>query len=163
MSRKSTDYIIIHCAYTPPSMDIGAKEIDRWHRARGWLSIGYHYVIRRDGTVETGRSEHDAGAHAKGYNQKSIGICLIGGKAEDKDIDETNFTDAQWAELEGTVACLLEKYPNAKVIGHSEVSSKTCPTFDVQAWFKEHFGHLIETHEAVCPECGQSIAEERHQ
>ena len=55
MARKSTNYIVIHCSQTKPSMDIGAKEIDRWHRERGWLKIGYHKVIRRNGNIENGR------------------------------------------------------------------------------------------------------------
>ena len=84
---RQIDHIIVHCSYTPPSMDIGAETIREWHtlpkpKGRGWSDIGYHWVIRRNGTVEAGRSEERAGAHAKGYNQDSIGICLIGGKSE---------------------------------------------------------------------------------
>ena len=53
--RKETEYIVIHCSATKASMNTDAKEIDRWHRQRGWRKIGYHWVIRRDGVVEEGR------------------------------------------------------------------------------------------------------------
>lgn len=135
MPRKSTDFIIIHCAATKPSMDVGAKEIDRWHRERGWLGIGYHFVIRRDGKVETGRQIDAPGAHAEGYNAKSVGVCLVGGINE-KGRPECNFTEAQWASLSSLVRSLKETYPSAKVIGHSDVNpGKACPCFDVPAWY----------------------------
>ena len=70
---------MVHCAYTTATMDIGAKDIDRWHREKGWLGCGYHKVIRRDGTVEDGRPMNKAGAHVRGINRQSIGICLAGG------------------------------------------------------------------------------------
>ena len=70
--RKDTDYIVIHCSATKPSMDhVDAKEIDRWHRQRGWRKIGYHWVIRRDGIVEEGRELGEVGAHARGFNWKT--------------------------------------------------------------------------------------------
>ena len=78
MSRESTEYIMIHCAATRADMDIGAADIDRWHRQRGWRKIGYHYVIRRNGEVETGRDMDAVGAHCKGMNDKSVSICLVG-------------------------------------------------------------------------------------
>lgn len=164
--RKDTKYIIIHCSATPPSMDIGAKDIDRWHRAKGWLGIGYHYVIKRDGTVEMGRKLEDAGAHAEGHNHHSVGVCMIGGirgacphcggtytvednhqpwttkmfcggcSAHEAQTPEKNFTPEQWAKLREVVRDLSAKYPEATVIGHNEVSAKACPSFDVQAWLK---------------------------
>ena len=60
--RKTTDYIIIHCSATRPSQDIGFEEINRWHRAKGWLSCGYHRIIRQNGTVEQGRQDDEVGA-----------------------------------------------------------------------------------------------------
>ena len=125
--------IIIHGAYTPADMDIGADEIRRWHvEDNDWSDIGYHYVIRRDGTVETGRSEDRAGAHVRGHNRDSIGICLVGGKPG------FNFTRAQMDALGGMVDALQDEYAGASVHGHHEFDSgKTCPCFDVQAWFSE--------------------------
>jgi N-acetylmuramoyl-L-alanine amidase len=138
MARKATDYIVIHCSATRPSQDIDAKEIDRWHRSRGWLKIGYHYVIKRDGTVEDGRDMMDVGAHAKGYNHKSIGVAMIGGVTEeDHTKAEDNFTPKQWEALDNLLRKLTDKFPKATIIGHNEISSKECPSFDVQEWLKQ--------------------------
>ena len=81
--REETKYIVIHCSQTRPSQDIGAKEIDRWHRERGWLKIGYGKVIKRDGTIEQGRGDDEVQAHVKGYNHCSYGVCLVGGAKEE--------------------------------------------------------------------------------
>ena len=130
---RDIDTIIIHCSATPPKMDIGASTIDQWHRGRGWDAIGYHYVIRRDGKLEHGRPIQKQGAHAKGHNANSIGICMVGGvKAGDTDTAEDNFTAAQWVALEWLVSVLEGFEP--KIIGHNEVSEKACPSFNVQEW-----------------------------
>ena len=132
--RSSTDYIVIHCAATKPSMDIGADTIRDWHvNGNGWRDIGYHLVIKRNGDVEKGRDINDSGAHAAGYNSKSIGLCLVGGMAEDNSAED-NFTAQQWTSLLATVKELEVDYPSAKVIGHNEISEKECPSFDVQKW-----------------------------
>jgi len=130
---RQINFVIIHCADTPADMDIGAEEIRRWHtdpkpKGNGWSDIGYHHVIRRDGTVEPGRDERRIGAHAYGRNEDSIGVCMVGGKPD------CNFTAAQWATLATLVPELLDRYPFAQVIGHRDVSGKTCPNFDVLAW-----------------------------
>lgn len=130
---RELNRIIIHCAYTTPRMDVGAAEIRLWHLERGWSDIGYHYVIRRDGTVEAGRPVSEVGAHAKGYNVDSIGICLVGGKGIDGK-DDANFTSAQWAALRPLVDELVALYGIRSVIGHRDVSDKACPCFDVAAW-----------------------------
>ena len=138
-TRKETTEIIIHCAATKPSMNVDATVIDRWHRERGWLKIGYHYVISRDGSIEIGRNEDTVGAHAKGYNSTSIGICLVGGMSEDGE-PVSNFTEEQLLMLTRLVDGLKTKYPDSKVIGHNNVSSKTCPNFDVGEWYGERYG-----------------------
>ena len=98
--REETKYIVIHCSQTRPSQDIGAKEIDRWHRERGWLKIGYGKVIKRDGTIEQGRGDDEVQAHVKGYNHCSYGVCLVGGaKEENWKEEEDNFTGEQWESL----------------------------------------------------------------
>lgn len=126
---RQINFIIIHCADTPADMDIGAEEIRRWHvEERGFSDIGYHHVIRRDGTVEPGRDERRIGAHAYGRNEDSIGVCMVGGKPD------CNFTAAQWSALENLVRELLNRYSSAQVIGHRDVSDKTCPNFDAKAW-----------------------------
>ena len=90
--RSKTEYIVIHCADTYETMDIGAEDIRKWHvEERGWSDIGYHKVIRRDGTVETGRDIDVSGAHAAGFNSVSIGVCLVGGRGEDDEADSIAF------------------------------------------------------------------------
>jgi N-acetyl-anhydromuramyl-L-alanine amidase AmpD len=124
---REIKYIVVHCADTYRNMDIGAKEIDGWHKERGWSGIGYHYVIRRDGTVEIGRPLDTPGAHAKGYNSNSIGICLVGGKPR------FNFTWEQLIALRQLYADLKFKFEKAKWLGHYEITTgKTCPTFNVR-------------------------------
>ena len=138
-TRKETTEIIIHCAATKPSMKVDATVIDRWHRERGWLKIGYHYVINRDGSIEIGRNEDTVGAHARGHNATSVGICMVGGLSEEGK-PEDNFTDNQWQMLTRLVDGLTSKYPEAEVIGHNNVSSKDCPCFDVGEWYGERYG-----------------------
>ena len=137
MPRKTTDFIVVHCSATRPSMDIGKKEIDRWHRERGFFKIGYHFVIRRDGTVETGRDLMEAGAHVQGINDRSIGICMVGGVTEnDVNTPECNFTMEQFVTLTVLLKQMKAQFPKAKIKGHNEFAKKACPSFDVQAWLK---------------------------
>lgn len=127
--------IIIHCSYTYPSMDIGVEEIRRWHiNENKWSDIGYHYVIRRNGVVEKGRDVEIPGAHVRGHNEDSIGVCLVGGKSRSPRPD-CNYTPAQWSSLYKLVHELQGEFPGATVHGHYEFTgAKTCPTFDVSAW-----------------------------
>lgn len=136
--RKKTDYIVIHCSDTPPSMDIGAKEIDRWHRSKGWFRIGYHFVIRRDGSVELGRELNEVGAHTLHYNDRSVGVCLVGGMQEATKKPENNFTQAQWETLDKLIGELEQQFPQAKVLGHRDLNrGRDCPCFNVQGWITQ--------------------------
>lgn len=136
--RKGTDYIAIHCSASKASMDIGAKEINQWHRQRGFVGIGYHFVIRRNGSVETGRPVDTVGAHVEGYNSRSVGICLVGG-LDEHGKSENNFTPAQFDALRELVRSLRSKYPQAVVQGHRDFPhvAKDCPCFDVKKWYAE--------------------------
>ena len=125
---------IVHCSYTPPSMDIGVSEIRAWHMARGWLDVGYHYVIRRNGVKEQGRRIAMVGAHAKGHNDDSIGICLVGGSSEANEPD-CNFTLKQYRQLNRLRKGLEATYGPLEWIGHRDVDNRACPTFDVGAFF----------------------------
>ena len=137
-ARSSTDYIVIHCAATKASMDIGLTEIRKWHvQDNGWRDVGYHYIIRRNGEVELGRSIRDTGAHAAGYNHKSVSVCMVGGMAEDN-FAEANFTAQQWTALLDLVKQLKAEYSDADVIAHNEISQKECPSFDVQKWKEDN-------------------------
>ncbi len=131
--------IIIHAAATPPDMDIGLEEINEWHLARGWSGIGYHFVIRRNGSIENGRPMIKQGAHVKGHNRDSIGICLVGGK-DGKRNDRINkhYTDGQIEALKGLIQRLHRAYgSHLTVHGHNEFANKGCPCFQVSKWYKK--------------------------
>lgn len=132
-------YIIVHCSYTPENMDIGVETIDRWHREKGWMGCGYHAVIKRDGTVELGRPLDKNGAHVKGMNSSSKGICLIGGMNRSKDGPALNFTDEQYESLRDLIDQWKDwHFPAAKVKGHTDFDKgKTCPNFDAELWYNE--------------------------
>lgn len=131
------EYLVVHCSATREGVDIGAAEIRGWHKAKGWADIGYHFVIRLDGTVETGRPLDQQGAHVESYNNRSIGICMVGGvDANDIKKAEDNFTVAQKEALRGLMMKLQKVFPKAKMLGHRDFPGvqKACPCFDVQEW-----------------------------
>lgn len=129
--RRITE-IIIHCSATPEGKDFTVEDIRRWHLARKFADIGYHYVIYRDGSVHNGRAENIAGAHCLGHNAHSIGICYIGGVVKDGKTPKDTRTPQQKQALRQLVQQLQFVYPHATVHGHNEYSSKACPSFNVQ-------------------------------
>lgn len=135
LNPEDVKFIAVHCSATPADRDIGAKEIDRMHRDRGFLSIGYHFIVRRDGSVEGGRPLNARGAHVEDYNHCSIGVCLIGG-VDSKLKPEANFTQAQLWTLKTLVESLQGTFPGAVVQGHRDFPrvAKACPSFDVRHW-----------------------------
>lgn len=122
--------IILHCSATNDDLDINANMIDNWHRKRGWRSIGYHYVIKLDGTLEFGRRVGDIGAHVASENSGSIGICYIGGLRNDKPCD--TMTSEQEMTLIRLVHALRFTLGNLSLHGHNEFANKACPSFDVR-------------------------------
>lgn len=144
MNPENVEYLVVHtAAFGKRNCD--RDVIDSWHRQRGWSGIGYHYVIindlhdrLEDGEVQQGRPTSKPGAHVKGVNSRSLGICCVGHG------DQQPHTKAQRASLLKLLADLLDDYPNTsvdKVIGHREVNdlvaaglvgreyktAKTCP------------------------------------
>jgi N-acetyl-anhydromuramyl-L-alanine amidase AmpD len=124
--------IIIHCAATKPSMDIGADWIRRIHiQENKWRDIGYHYVIRRNGAVEEGRPIEQVGAHCNGHNNGTIGICLVGGITE-TGRPENNFTPAQFESVQLLINTLKSEFPSiTKLSGHNDYANRACPCFNV--------------------------------
>lgn len=138
---RPIDLLVIHCAATRPSMDVGVSDIRKWHINNGWYDIGYHFVIRRNGVLESGRPLDQIGAHVKGHNERSIGICLVGGVSqEDYRVPEDNFTKEQYATLRKFIKELRGFYPDVKIMGHNQLDrGKVCPSFYVPDWLeKEH-------------------------
>lgn len=162
---RPINLIIIHCSASPngqslfagragePGFKTPAEVIDGWHAARGFhradgwrqkqnpmlAALGYHFLIYLDGAIATGRHLEEVGAHAAGFNQKSIGICLIG---------TDRYTARQWTSLKFLVEAMQKKFEGARVVGHRDLAPdqnkngivepfewlKTCPGFDVAAW-----------------------------
>lgn len=126
--------IILHCSATKPEQEVDAAVIDGWHKARGWKGIGYHYVLMPDGEIQKGRDVDEVGAHVKGENFSSIGVCYIGGLNQFGDPEDT-MTMAQEMAWLGLVRSLRTVLGWMPVHGHNEYSSKACPSFDVQQKF----------------------------
>ena len=113
-------------------MDIGVEEIRNWHLQRGWSDIGYHYVVRKDGTIEQGRPIDKIGSHVKGQNTGSIGVCWVGGYGG---VDDRN--EAQKDSLQKLIISLQVAFGKMSLHGHNEYSSKTCPNFNVIEEYKD--------------------------
>ncbi len=164
---KKINLIVIHSAATPNGKWFNTHTIDGWHKERGFSrapgfmarmnpyleAIGYHFIIYTNGAVATGRHLEETGAHVKGHNLYSIGVCLVG---------TDQFSPEQWESLRANISGLRKQFPNARVVGHRDLSPdlngdgiieesewmKTCPGFDVATWLKGNMaplkGHILE-------------------
>ena len=123
--RYTTDLIVIHHTGNPYDDDLSAEEIHESHQALGWAGIGYHYVIRKDGTIEAGRPEWAIGSHAYGENSHSVGIHLCG------NFEEAEPTEAQIESCAYLVGYLCDKYgmvcDSDHVKGHRDLMPTACP------------------------------------
>lgn len=167
---RSVNLIVVHCSASPNGARLTAAEIDGWHKARGFKrldafrarqnpslgSIGYHFVLRVNGAIETGRHLDEVGAHVMGNNKTSIGVCMVG-------LDR--FTPIQWERLAANIGGLLRTYPNARVCGHRDLSPdqdndglvepwewlKICPGFSVADWLANAMqplpAHVLESND----------------
>ena len=127
--------------------DIGVDKIAQWHiQDNGWEDVGYHWIIKRDGTIESARPEDMQGAHAPAANHRSVAICLIGGSQDDGKGWENNFTDEQFVSLKSLILDLIKRYDMPKdfkqikkIIGHYQVDDKKeCPSFKVPEWLEKN-------------------------
>lgn len=136
-------YIVIHCAASRPSLNVTVKMIDAWHRARPDMDgygIGYHWLVKRDGSRVKGRDERYIGCHVANHNTNTIGVCLEGGvKETDFRRPEDNFTPIQKRMAAALVRDLLRRYPGATVLGHRDFPrvAKACPSFDAREWARQ--------------------------
>ena len=128
---EDIQFLVVHCSDTDDSQNLSALDIHKMHLGFGWDGVGYHKIINRSGKVENGRPEYWLGAHVKGKNNISLGVCLIGRK---------KFTVKQYRSLEKILRKWQSIYPKAKIIGHRDTgnTNKTCPNFDVKLWCKEN-------------------------
>ena len=130
MNTRKIKEIIVHCSATPEGKDYSVDTIRKWHLQRGFSDIGYHYIIYRDGSIHTGRDESVIGAHCKGHNSNSIGVCYIGGCASDGKTPKDTRTTEQRQSLLKLLKELKVKYPKASIHGHRDFANKACPSFD---------------------------------
>lgn len=122
--------IIIHCSATKEGRDYTVADIDRYHRARGFRKIGYHFVIYSDGSIHVGRTKNEIGTHCTGQNAISIGICYIGGLSSDGKPKDTR-TPQQRASMLSLIEQLREEFPGVTLHGHNEFANKACLCFKV--------------------------------
>lgn len=133
--RRRIDEVIIHCTATPAGKPYTVEQIRRQHIQQGWSDIGYHYVIYADGSLHAGRPLDVVGAHCKGHNAHSIGICYVGGlNAAGKPADTR--TPAQKERLKSLIDSCKVLYKGVKIHGHNEFAAKACPCFDVSKAYK---------------------------
>jgi len=129
--------VILHCSATRDGHHIKAAQIREWHLARGWRDIGYHYVIGIDGVIEAGRSIDQIGAHVKGHNRDSIGICYIGGLDNQGNPRDTLTPKQRDSITRLCYALQVILDTKLELYGHNEFSTKACPSFDVAVTFEE--------------------------
>lgn len=141
-SKRTIKEIIVHCTATPEGRDVTIGDITRWHKERGFSTIGYHYVIYRDGTVHEGRDVNLIGAHCTNHNSYSIGVCYVGGLkfVPNVPINKLPAKDTRNEKQKAAMLSLLldlkKLYPNAKIYGHRDFANKSCPCFDAKTEYK---------------------------
>ena len=131
---REVNLLVVHCTATRCNKDFPVSSLRASHKARGFADIGYHFYITRDGETHPCRPVHQIGAHATGWNDKSIGICYEGGLDENGRIADTR-TYAQKCALLDLLRQLKTDYPKAKILGHYQLSEsirKACPCFDAK-------------------------------
>ena len=138
---RKINTIVIHCSATPEAMTYPLESLRADHKKRGFVDVGYHYYIRKDGTVQEGRPLNQIGAHAKGYNTGSIGICYEGGLDANRKPKDTR-TEAQKKSMLVLLKSTLKLYPSiTRICGHRDLPkvAKDCPCFDAENEYK----HLL--------------------
>lgn len=130
--------VILHTSATPGSWAKGktaaqaVAEIDRWHKDRGWRGIGYHRVVMPNGEIGKGRPFNKIGAHVKGHNTGSVGICIIPQvTVEKRGRFEDFYTERQRAAVKRIISELGKQADIKKVSGHNQYANKLCPGFTV--------------------------------
>lgn len=132
---RNIERVILHCSATREGEDYTAEHIRQWHKGRGWSDIGYHFVVRLDGTIESGRPITKPGAHVKGHNKDSIGICYIGG-LDQSGHPKNTMTREQKSSIKTICRALVHVLNEPLSLhGHREYSTKACPSFEIAEEF----------------------------
>ena len=136
-SRRQIREIIVHCTATPEGRDVTKEEITSWHKQRGFTTIGYHYLVQRNGCIEEGRDVNVSGAHCEGHNSYSIGVCYVGGMTADNKRAKDTRTPQQKLQLINLLKQLKSLYPQARIYGHRDFAKKDCPCFDARREYSD--------------------------
>lgn len=150
MHVREINNIIWHCSASPEGRPDTAEAIREWHISKGWSDIGYHFIIELDGEVKVGRPVDVVGAHVRGHNDDSIGICYIGGMTKDGKSPKDTRTNAQRIALYAITREMLELFPGATVSGHNQYDNKACPSFNAEADWAAYISN-----DKKCPTCGK--------
>ena len=141
-SADSVRFLVLHCSATRCNQDYSVEQLRRDHKARGFYDIGYHFYIRKDGTMTQHRKLLEVGAHARPYNRCSIGICYEGGLDEHGKPCDTR-TPEQTERIVDVLTRLHQLFPKAKIVGHRDLpgtTPKECPCLnahDVFGWIEK--------------------------
>ena len=141
MSADSIRFLVLHCSATRCNQDYSVEQLRSDHKARGFYDIGYHFYIRKDGTMTQHRMLLEVGAHARPYNRCSIGICYEGGLDEQGKPCNT-MTAEQETRLVDLFRNLKILFPKAKIVGHRDLpgtTPKECPCLDAGSWAVRHY------------------------
>jgi len=134
---REINKIIVHCSATRESENFDVSEIRKWHvEGRGWSDIGYHFYIDLYGEIHKGRDISKIGAHCKGHNRNSIGICYCGGVEADGKTPKDTRNIKQKDALIAVLRTLKAMYPNAVIHSHKDFANKACPSFDATEEYK---------------------------
>lgn len=136
-SKRKITEIIVHCTATPEGREVSVADVTKWHQARGWKTIGYHFLIGLDGIIHEGRSLDEVGAHCIGHNQHSIGVCYVGGLDKKYRVPKDTRTVAQKISLLKLINNLKFSFPNVSIYGHRDFDNKACPCFDAHQEYIE--------------------------
>jgi N-acetylmuramoyl-L-alanine amidase len=123
--KREINTLVIHHSASLRNTKCVAQDIERWHLQRGFREIGYHFVLRGDGHIQVGRDMNKIGAHVKGYNADSIGICAIGNFSETDPVPLR--LEPQFINLARLVNRIVDLYPDIKIVGHRELTNTQCP------------------------------------
>jgi N-acetylmuramoyl-L-alanine amidase len=139
---RKINKIIVHCTATPEEREVTTSDLHKWHvEERGWKDIGYHFFIDIFGKVHECRPVEQTGAHTKGNNWDSIGVCYAGGLDKDLKTKDTR-TEEQKDALEHLLCQLKDTYGGV-VYGHRDFSTKDCPSFDAKTEY-DYISNLFQ-------------------
>lgn len=149
--RNTLSYLVLHCTATKQGREVTSDELRHWHTdpvskgGRGWKQVGYTDMIHLDGSMERlVENNEDAFVDgweitngATGYNSKSRHVVYVGGLDSDAKTPKDTRTAEQLDAMKRYVLDFHRRFPRVKIIGHNEVATTACPSFDVQAWLSQ--------------------------